>query len=339
MNNSRFKFIAEQDTIPKIRQDTSKQLISDSLKTKQIFLVNTYKRSKVTTENINANPINKTDSSYYLTPKTTTSLFCDYQKSSWIEKKSALLSTEPGVKRSFTSSTHLIAKNDKRFNLDNIQINREMGDNTTLFVLIISSIVALAIITQIYKKYINQLFEATIYKFAASRLVKGKKALVFRLVTVLDLLYLGSLGLLIFLAISLSESVIVYQSPIKSIILVILLLLGLRIYKFIIHKAILFATGYWEFGNELFQNFLLFSRAISIVIAPLVFFAVYTPEKVGQVIVYSSLIIVGISLIMRTLRLFKLFVDNGFSIFYFILYLCALEFVPLLIVCKVVNFE
>jgi len=42
-------------------------------------------------------------------------------------------------------------------------------------------------------------------------------------------------------------------------------------------------------------------------------------------------------MIFRMIRTIKVFIDNGLSIFYFILYLCALEIVPLLVIWKEVQ--
>ncbi|MDX2413707.1 MAG: DUF4271 domain-containing protein, partial [Bacteroidales bacterium] len=54
------------------------------------------------------------------------------------------------------------------------------------------------------------------------------------------------------------------------------------------------------------------------------------------------LIIIGITLIanmliIRVLRLFAIFIRRGFSLLYIILYLCALEFTPILVFAKFLS--
>jgi hypothetical protein len=62
----------------------------------------------------------------------------------------------------------------------------------------------------------------------------------------------------------------------------------------------------------------------------------YTRGFISTFIIYLSISITIIILIIRIIRILRVFVDRGFSIFYFILYLCALEISPLLIIWKVV---
>ena len=51
-------------------------------------------------------------------------------------------------------------------------------------------------------------------------------------------------------------------------------------------------------------------------------------------LIISGLIIVGIMYLIRVIRLFIIFLNRNISIFYLILYLCALEILPVLISVK-----
>jgi len=53
--------------------------------------------------------------------------------------------------------------------------------------------------------------------------------------------------------------------------------------------------------------------------------------------IITGLIIVSIFLLVRALRLFSIFHDRHISIFYFLLYLCALEVLPLLVTLKILG--
>ena len=54
-------------------------------------------------------------------------------------------------------------------------------------------------------------------------------------------------------------------------------------------------------------------------------------------IINTGLIIISIFLIIRALRLMSIFIDRHVSIFYFILYLCALEVLPVLVIFKLLG--
>jgi len=53
--------------------------------------------------------------------------------------------------------------------------------------------------------------------------------------------------------------------------------------------------------------------------------------------IISGLIVITILLLIRVLRLFSIFHDRHISIFYFLLYLCALEVLPVLVILKIVG--
>ncbi len=53
--------------------------------------------------------------------------------------------------------------------------------------------------------------------------------------------------------------------------------------------------------------------------------------------IISGLIVITILLLIRVLRLFSIFHDRHISIFYFLLYLCALEVLPVLVTLKILG--
>jgi len=60
----------------------------------------------------------------------------------------------------------------------------------------------------------------------------------------------------------------------------------------------------------------------------------YTAVLPARISLTAGLIVVGIMYLIRILRLIKIFLDRNISIFYLILYLCALELLPVLILVK-----
>ena len=74
-----------------------------------------------------------------------------------------------------------------------------------------------------------------------------------------------------------------------------------------------------------FAGFFLFILAI-------LFF--YTPLITAKICLIAGCIIIAILYLIRILRLFLLFINHKVSIFYLILYLCALEFLPVLVSIK-----
>lgn len=63
----------------------------------------------------------------------------------------------------------------------------------------------------------------------------------------------------------------------------------------------------------------------------------FAPLENPSLIIKTGLIIVAISLIIRSLRLMSIFIDKHVSVFYFLLYLCALEVLPVLVTFKLLG--
>ncbi len=60
----------------------------------------------------------------------------------------------------------------------------------------------------------------------------------------------------------------------------------------------------------------------------------FAPEKGVNLLIYSLLIIYVIAYITRGLKIISVFLTNRFSLFYMILYFCALEIIPILLIAK-----
>jgi len=71
-----------------------------------------------------------------------------------------------------------------------------------------------------------------------------------------------------------------------------------------------------------------------VVAVPFVFIMAYGKGIPQSISFYALASLFIIMLILRFFRSLKVFLNKGFSIFYFILYLCALEIIPVLIVFK-----
>jgi hypothetical protein len=86
--------------------------------------------------------------------------------------------------------------------------------------------------------------------------------------------------------------------------------------------------------NEYAFNILQFYKLLGI---PLLVFNFFIPyfESVPDIILFViTAIFIASLLVFRPLRLASVFITKGFSLLYFILYLCALEFIPVLVFVK-----
>ncbi|NOU18287.1 MAG: DUF4271 domain-containing protein [Bacteroidales bacterium] len=206
------------------------------------------------------------------------------------------------------------------------------------FIPLLLGMFIIASIITFYRKYLGQLIESTIYIFSSSKYLKERNTLFQRLTFFLDFLFIISFSLLVDMIVRKFE---IYTPSNRFDYLIFLtfcaFLLALRVFRKIIYKISALFSNQNNFFNDLYSNSSLYTRTLGVFLLPLVFFISYTTGFVTLFLFYLAILITSIILITRVIRMFKVFVKAGFSIFYFILYLCALELAPLFIVWKEVN--
>jgi len=95
-----------------------------------------------------------------------------------------------------------------------------------------------------------------------------------------------------------------------------------------------------KFSKIYIFNMFLNNRIVGFVIFPLIAIFPYIAEIITPFIVYSVFAIIIISYFFKIWRIFNIINDQNVSFFYFILYLCTFEFLPLLLFvkgCKVLS--
>jgi len=78
----------------------------------------------------------------------------------------------------------------------------------------------------------------------------------------------------------------------------------------------------------------IYNKMIGILLLPLNFIIMYTPDIVSQIMIYFALFIMASLLLMKVLRGITFIRKHRIFNFYLFLYLCALEIVPLLLLYK-----
>ena len=127
---------------------------------------------------------------------------------------------------------------------------------------------------------------------------------------------------------------------------------ALSIVSFTIFIAVLYAIKaiIWKTSGIIFQaesfsqeyvyNMHLYNRNTGIFILPAVTAIPFVSNEVQPFLIYGVISIVCLSYIFRMFRNFQIIHARNVSAFYFILYLCALEILPLLLIlkaCKVLS--
>ena len=129
----------------------------------------------------------------------------------------------------------------------------------------------------------------------------------------------------------------IIPSPLGGIIFWIISL-GIIVIAVTIRHIVCMITGNVSGENEAFREYLLgvyhsyrFSALFLFVIIILMSYTVIFPQRVYFI---SGIIVLGTMYLIRVIRLMIIFINRNISIFYLILYLCALEILPVMVLVK-----
>lgn len=91
------------------------------------------------------------------------------------------------------------------------------------------------------------------------------------------------------------------------------------------------------FFDEYLHNVFVFYMAYAVLLAIPVFSIPFVPDAMAPVLIWTGLGMGIVLLLMRLFRSFQIIVAHRFPVFYFLLYLCTLEIIPVLIFIKAVQ--
>ena len=89
-----------------------------------------------------------------------------------------------------------------------------------------------------------------------------------------------------------------------------------------------------DFSKLYIYNMFLYNRNIGMIVFPLVAVIPFVGWVIEPYIVYSATVVYAFTFMVKQWRTFQIFHGLNVSIFYFILYLCTLEILPLLLLIK-----
>ncbi|MCY1721239.1 DUF4271 domain-containing protein [Prolixibacteraceae bacterium Z1-6] len=214
--------------------------------------------------------------------------------------------------------------------------------NTTgtdwLTLLIFFGIVLFASIRVAYAKYMGHLFLSLFNYSTSVRMLQEKNYPVFHGAFRLEAIFYISLSIFVFQILHLLKWENAVPSPSYFF-----MILGIVLLYFYVKKLMYLMLGsLFEARNETREylfNMDNFNRSTGLLLLPIVILISFAPTKTPVFIVFAGIaILISSNLILLQRGIFIL-LKKQFSIFYLFLYLCTLEFLPLLLIYKVVVVE
>lgn len=193
----------------------------------------------------------------------------------------------------------------------------------------------LIIIRRAFTRYILSLLHSTLKLYYAEKVYNEKSILGQNANVLLDLLYFLSVPFIVLYATNYLEPTIVEEIGTYWFLgYGFSILLGLRTFRFITIKTISYISDNRSELGFLYANQLMYSRIVGLILAPIVFLISYSGGLLQMAFLIIASVVIGLALIINQFRTVQVFIRKGFSIFYLLLYLCALEIIPLLIIYK-----
>ncbi len=92
-----------------------------------------------------------------------------------------------------------------------------------------------------------------------------------------------------------------------------------------------------DFFNEYVHTIFLINKVLGLVLLPVVIGLPYLPEILTPYLIYGGLGLLGLSYLLRIYKGLQIIILKGFSIFWMILYLCALEILPIVLIYRYIH--
>lgn len=213
--------------------------------------------------------------------------------------------------------------------------NARVADSNGWYIFVL--LIALSIFAwgkALYQKYLLQIL-ASVYNYQISiQLFRDKNALFRNLSIILQFLFPINIGLLIYLLIDYYSFNQVFQWPLASIAVYsasvfVFFRLKTLLYKFL---GVIFKVE--EDFHEIQHHMNTFNQTTGVILLPFIISIPFLNEEFKPVLIISLFLFIGIIGMLFLYRGFQIVIRKQVSIFFLILYLCAVEILPVVLLIK-----
>lgn len=202
-------------------------------------------------------------------------------------------------------------------------------------ILLIGSFLLLGWIRLFSKKYLGSLVKSVISYKESNTLYREKNSLVERASFMVNLLFLSNVSVFVIQIKHLWNIEIEAISDWIFYFVVLGSLLALYIFRGVSTTFIGYVFLKQRVFSEFFHNMNIFTKITGLFLFPIVVALQFLPYDSLSVMVYSGFSIIVVLYVLMIIRSFQIIIRKNVSIFYMILYLCAFEFAPFLIIYKI----
>jgi hypothetical protein len=212
-----------------------------------------------------------------------------------------------------------------------IQSTRPQGHDWITFVLV-ASLLLIGWTRLFYKKYFISLVQSFHFYNYASSLFWGKNSLTQRASVLLNLNFFMAGGMVAFQSLNQFSHNPSGISPIQVWLLFAAFLMAWYSWNYLMTGFVGFVFLRQRVFSEYLHNYNLYRKMAGIALFPIAVVVQFIHEPYRPYFLIAGGIIFGIIFLVHIIRGFQVFAKENVSIFYLFLYLCALEFLPIVLV-------
>ncbi|WP_346861820.1 DUF4271 domain-containing protein [uncultured Draconibacterium sp.] len=224
-------------------------------------------------------------------------------------------------------------QNDLGFTLP-IHMHNSKGTDWLTFVIFLG-ILLFASVRFAYAKYMEHMFLSLFNYSTSVRLLQEKNYPIFHGAIRLEIIFYITLSIFIFQTLNVFK----WENSLTSLSYFLMILGGVLLY-FFGKKLIYLMFGSLFQATQETREYLFnmdnYNRSLGLLLLPIVILVSFAPVRTPVFIVFAGITIFAIVNLILLQRGIFILLKKQFSIFYLFLYLCTLEFLPLLLIYKVV---
>ena len=228
-------------------------------------------------------------------------------------------------------------KSQPEFVTTNHSVLYGYGMNNFMIVILFASLVLLAWTKVAFGKYLNQILRAVFTYSDAYKLFRDHNTLLDRIYFLLNAVFVISGGLFCFHLFKYLKSSSYVNSYFTILYFCFGFIISIYIFRFVVVKILGIILNQLQSFNEYLHSTFLYFKVAGLFLLPIAAFVSYVPVHYRPAFLYFGLFIILLLYLISVFRGTRIMLQKGILLFYWILYLCTVEFLPLLLLYKFFN--
>jgi hypothetical protein len=215
--------------------------------------------------------------------------------------------------------------------------NFKFFENNLLLVLLLTSFILLAWTKSQFGKYVTQILRAVLNYNDAYKLYRDQNALIDRVYFIVNVIFILSGGLYCYHLLYWFKPTLLQHRPFLIMMFCFSFILGLFFFRYVVNKVLGYVLQQFKTFDEYIHSSFIYYKAFGLFLLPLVSIISFISEKYRFVFIVFGIVIFFLLYFISIFRATRIMLQKGVLLFYWILYLCTVEFLPILLLYKFFN--